>query len=497
MLGWSIQAVVFALLGGFFSSLALGNSWYVNTAGSDSNSGTQTSPFRTIQKGLNVSQPGDFIRLKGNFNEQANAVRSGTSSAPITIAPDGAFGDATWKWANSSSGGALQITDLDYYTIQDMIFNGGGVEPCAANAIRINASSRSVSGHQIVRSLFKGWGGASYQNLARRAVSAFGVSGSTSVNLSIRQSNFESNRGESIRIGTGLNVLFEDLDFKGQLPASDAADGAIVCVGIKDAQNSRGTIVRRCNFHDWSLKSSISPPTQPAYWAWMGFYADTGPSNGRIENCQFVNIDPSYSAAYGLELESGCSNWTVSNNLFAFCGAGIRNGSTGTGDPKNNQYLNNIIHDVQTGIISYRGPGLILQGNNISKYSNAGLYFGPSAVIQAPFGINGNCYDNQSKVSNWNGSIKSLVQWQAMGNDLSSCGTPSSPVLQTPVIVQQQQQTEPVVLIPTVTGGGSPPNQTQTSYTQTQQPTAPSQDGMGGILVIGGVAVVLALALLE
>lgn len=68
------------------STAAFAASYYVATSGSDSNTGTLSAPFKTIQKGIDVLQPGDtcFVR-GGTYNEGLVLKQSGTSSAPITV----------------------------------------------------------------------------------------------------------------------------------------------------------------------------------------------------------------------------------------------------------------------------------------------------------------------------------------------------------------------------------------------------------------------------
>lgn len=60
--------------------------YYVSTTGSDSNSGSESSPWKTIQKGINSLKAGDILYIKGGtYPEKLNVNTSGTSSAPITI----------------------------------------------------------------------------------------------------------------------------------------------------------------------------------------------------------------------------------------------------------------------------------------------------------------------------------------------------------------------------------------------------------------------------
>ncbi len=66
---------------------AQASTYFVSPNGSDSNDGrSEGSALKTIQKALNLAQPGDTVRLlPGTYNQDIVSVRNGTSSAPITI----------------------------------------------------------------------------------------------------------------------------------------------------------------------------------------------------------------------------------------------------------------------------------------------------------------------------------------------------------------------------------------------------------------------------
>ncbi|MDR3734158.1 MAG: right-handed parallel beta-helix repeat-containing protein [Acidobacteriaceae bacterium] len=59
---------------------------YVATNGSDSNPGTLTAPFKTIDKGISMLTPGDTLYVRaGVYTEALVVSSSGTASAPILI----------------------------------------------------------------------------------------------------------------------------------------------------------------------------------------------------------------------------------------------------------------------------------------------------------------------------------------------------------------------------------------------------------------------------
>ncbi len=65
---------------------AAGNAYYVSTTGNDSNPGTQSKPFKTIQKGVNAAQAGDTVYIRGGtYHEMVEVTSSGTVNNPITI----------------------------------------------------------------------------------------------------------------------------------------------------------------------------------------------------------------------------------------------------------------------------------------------------------------------------------------------------------------------------------------------------------------------------
>ena len=69
---------------------ANGNYYYVSIFGFDTNPGTQTNPWRTIQKAADTMVAGDSVTvLAGNYNERVQVTRSGASDTPITYRADG------------------------------------------------------------------------------------------------------------------------------------------------------------------------------------------------------------------------------------------------------------------------------------------------------------------------------------------------------------------------------------------------------------------------
>jgi hypothetical protein len=63
-----------------------GQTFYVATNGADSNAGTLEAPWRTVQRALDVLQPGQRALVRtGTYAESLDIDRAGTPAAPITI----------------------------------------------------------------------------------------------------------------------------------------------------------------------------------------------------------------------------------------------------------------------------------------------------------------------------------------------------------------------------------------------------------------------------
>ena len=63
-----------------------GPAFYVSTSGSDSNAGTISSPWRTVQKALNTLTAGQIAYIRaGTYSQNLVMTRAGTAVAPITI----------------------------------------------------------------------------------------------------------------------------------------------------------------------------------------------------------------------------------------------------------------------------------------------------------------------------------------------------------------------------------------------------------------------------
>lgn len=63
--------------------------FFISTTGNDSNAGTQSQPWRTLQKAANTMSAGDIVRVQNGTYAGFQQTRSGSASSPITFLADG------------------------------------------------------------------------------------------------------------------------------------------------------------------------------------------------------------------------------------------------------------------------------------------------------------------------------------------------------------------------------------------------------------------------
>jgi len=119
-----------------FSSAAWATDYYVSANGSDSRSGTITSPWQTITRvNQGTYQPGDRILFEGgstfNGTISFDAKDGGTPASPITVTSYG-IGRAV---INAGTGQGLSAYNTGGYLIQNINFMGSGVDTNTLNGI--------------------------------------------------------------------------------------------------------------------------------------------------------------------------------------------------------------------------------------------------------------------------------------------------------------------------------------------------------------------------
>ncbi|RAR43877.1 right-handed parallel beta-helix repeat-containing protein [Paenibacillus sp. MDMC362] len=122
-----LSITVFGLESGNVQSSPLsgaGTEYYVATDGSDSNPGTVSAPWKTLQHAADEADPGSMIYVRGGvYNQKLKITRSGTASqGPITFKNYGsekAIIDGTGLSVNGIEG-LVELTNVNYIMIQGL-----------------------------------------------------------------------------------------------------------------------------------------------------------------------------------------------------------------------------------------------------------------------------------------------------------------------------------------------------------------------------------------
>lgn len=120
-----------------------GADYYVSTSGNDGNSGSQSSPFKTLQKAIEVVSAGDYIYLRGGTHSMTTSsvviTKNGSSSSNINVF---AYGSETPVLSfddneNSSSRGI--VMDGDYWH-----WKGVTIEKAGDNGMLLSGNNNTI-----------------------------------------------------------------------------------------------------------------------------------------------------------------------------------------------------------------------------------------------------------------------------------------------------------------------------------------------------------------
>lgn len=233
------------LTGLLLTSSAWAADLYVSPNGSDSNSGTQSAPFRTIQKAAGLVKAGSTVHVAaGNYSGNISSRNSGTATARIRFVSDTAWGakivgsgtESVWNQGGSytdivgfdiSGPPRIGILNNASYNailgnhIHDMKVSGGCTGSGGAGIVNANYTGRDndIVGNVVhdigtpgacngVHAIYHAnLGGHIYNNIAYRA-SAFGIHLWHAANQVVVMnntvfSNGSASMGGGIVLGTG------------------------------------------------------------------------------------------------------------------------------------------------------------------------------------------------------------------------------------------------------------------------------------------------------
>ena len=262
-----------------FSIACPAATYHVSTNGSDVHPGTETRPFLTVQKGIDVAQAGDVVLIApGWYDEVVATKRSGTADAPIVLR--GASGSDVMAFTVAHS----------RLTFEHLFIRG-----------RINFSV--TSGYCIVQYCIFNPESTTYPNNIAMAAGGLADKGVRPVGHIIRRNKFLNAKGKGVGVSiTGKNHLIENNYYSSQ----NGADANWIF-----ANNS---IIRGNTFEKWS-NPGVAELHTDLFQSW-GNNRDVAVDNviegNFVVNCsgtQLGNIDNVGDPAR-------IKNWTWRNNIF-------------------------------------------------------------------------------------------------------------------------------------------------------------------------------------
>ncbi len=295
--------------------------YYVATNGNNSNSGTESQPFKTINKGVPLLSPGDTLYIKaGTYTEAVDNWPSGTSwGNAITVA--GFPGDTVILKPNGSGNPVLNFdSSSDRYIIVDNLILD------ATNTGQSVAAVGFFNGHHIRIQ------NSEIKNATRHGVYSFGDNNEF-IGVNIHDNGLNDDISHGIYIEANYNLIENcDVHHNGHMGIQLYTEG----------YTADDNIVRNNRVHD-----------NGQYKAGAEIVVGGGGSNIVYNNLIYDGSGEGITVGWG----SGVSNNKVYNNTIYNVATGIRiiSGSKNT--------------DVQNNIIYNAGRTTWDEGNN-SNFSN-------------------------------------------------------------------------------------------------------------------------------
>ena len=251
-----------------------------NPAASDANPGTQTQPWRTIQKAASTAAAGDKVIVKaGEYNEFVTMQQNGTAENPIVFegerGPDGEWltiidpsspASSGWAPAPEIGAGVYKKTDMAFETHEltidhkrvAFVYTIGNISAYSNSGLTTGAQILAVPSNATLITNF----GASTINFWDGVEALWGASGNTTY---LRLRNGASPNGMNIRAAPNLdNSQTRDI-YKPAVKIQDRTNiifrnflvrGAFAGVYIA-GQNSRDNVVESNYFIDGYSRVSI------------------------------------------------------------------------------------------------------------------------------------------------------------------------------------------------------------------------------------------------
>ncbi len=361
----------------FSTTILQATEYYVATSGSNSNSGSISSPWQTIQYGVNQLTPGDILNIRtGIYNEKIDIDVSGTSGAYITIR---AYQDESVVLDAVSFSDAMPIiwTDNAYLNIEGLHLANNRAQYAAGLALQGVAHHINIVENKISNIQFDVDPNAPVNfNTNAVPLSIWADQAPDSIhhiNI-IRNEVFNNVTGYSENISAAGN--FSHFLIEGNIVHDNTNIGIDVTGNYGVApiaaydQGRYGTI-------RYNTVYNCNSPYSPA----AGIYVDGGRDIIVENNLSFHN---GYGGEIGCEENGSTSNVIFRNNVFyenEFAGISLGGYDTNTtGIVLASSIYNNTFYNNDTGN-NYHGP-LLLSESADCKIENNIFYISSQNVFQ-------------------------------------------------------------------------------------------------------------------
>ena len=407
---------VFLVIG---MSLADAKEWHVHKDSPCPGIGTSASPFCKIQMGVEAAQAGDVIKIresKTSYSELVHLTKSGSPGDPIVLEADAGHRPVLKTQAPRLDMGAITNIDQSYWTIRGLTFDGSGSETTKF-AIYGTAKRKPIEEFNIEQNIIRNWGGT-LENTRDAAGIRFSA-GRNPVEWfrksKIVNNIFSQNAHSNITISKTDGILIQGNDISSGR-CGRTRNGRICGYGIKIAQSSTNTTITGNDIYEFNDAECPFPNSGMI----TAIQCDTGGNSGYIFKNRIWNFGNKLYAnsSRGIKLDSRCSDWVVEDNLVQNVGEnGLVNGSIGTGNANNNQWIDNTVIGGKHGFNMGRGHAVVFTNNLLIDNEGPALVVKETAADNNPY-IDYNQYwkPRPDRLGKWLGQVLDLETWQEKCN---------------------------------------------------------------------------------
>lgn len=430
-------SILFLLL----AQVAFGASYYVATTGSDSNIGSQASPFLTIQKAANVVAAGDTVFIRGGTYASSSLiglVTSGTSGSPITWKPEPATGTPVIRYSGAKQydHAIIEAYCISYNIFQDLTFGGPSgsltdqaLKFYACNSPDFNGTTSDSRGNEVRGNTFSnighdGTGGAAFSGI----ISMGGPQDSV-----VDRNTFTGNYGIQIVMAGGYKNAITNNTISGMLGAQLYGDYVYpasahgIWVSSSEITWTPGSNLKKAGY---TLVQGNTVNGGSTALEKTGVRCDAGAHNMTIRDNYIYDLGTTNDTA-GIYLESRCRNNLVLNNLVVNSRRGVILSNPSIGSTQYDQIIANTFYGNWQGVyVSNAGHETI--ANNIgAENSKSQIVVDAISVAIGSITLSNNLWFKTatSNIGQWNcatndcdtgNATQTLAQFDAASGEVNS-----------------------------------------------------------------------------